>query len=220
MKSNLRGFVVFVFTCMLIGCEDARPRQAYEFAVTGLESRILRTTRQLEDDSLDKTDAGVRVRQEFVLPSDRIALQQLITSGSNALHRPLVLWGIVRPVLGNRTDADYGLQLEWLEKGLETTGFFLQMRNEKILKFGNTIDSNNKEFVNLALDNNPSRYDQIVFVQSGSAGPQTALLTKEQYQEIIVQRQADRVGLILKDGTLTSTGPIAYQEDFNSETPE
>jgi hypothetical protein len=163
--------------------------------------------------------ADVRRDAELILPSEQAALNELLTRGPKALHPPLVRWGLTSAILNPRPVPHFGEQkllVEWFEVGSQVTGFFLELQDGSAIDFPGTYHPEESE---AELEGYPMRVGQFGFSKSNDA-PQFGIskISPELFATLFEQREAKRVGLILRDGTRTATGPLGHYDEYLEAT--
>ena len=205
-----------------LGCEpsnnQSNNQKLVSSTIEGLRERIERNDRMIDEHQFAPP---VALRESCKLPFDKLALVDLEHRGPDALQTPLVLWGVLAPRPKDVEAKDYShiLQLEWLELGLQVSGFYIQIEPDEnthglSFTFSDTIDESGQHYAELAADG-VGRYDLFYFsVSVDDKSKQRIPLPEELLPLVRAEGAKIGIGLILTDGSRTKPGPLIYSEAF------
>ncbi len=185
---------------------------------------------QLEDDKvavkLNHVSAEMKPYYEsFLIPQRQNVLGLLKAKGAAALRPPLLVSSfidrnkataqekLVQGSIASRYD-NY-MQLSWLEVGHDVSGFYFELQSDqltdkKLYYFRNVIDQTEREFKELA-KRGCLRDDTLFFSDNEGDRKQRLLKWPSKLKRALIDDHGDvKMGLILKDGSLTPAGPVFY----------
>lgn len=206
----------------MIGCGPPAQQKEFDETVLSLEKRINKR-QSAEIDPAELSPDELERQKRFIdlaIQSDQSIVNRLKAEGSKALRQPLVIFGEIAPnSVTEEEQKERGISsyrshlfyVQWEEFGWDVTGIYLEIDDGMIYEFPDSIE----DIKNERNPFNTSR-DQLFGITRGVENSKTNTLglSDEQWAKIIEKQLVRRIGLILKDGTKTTTAPVGYSAKF------